>query len=214
MKISLKKYNKIRFIIVILIAIIISQSLVYENYIIPIFVIIIWSLILFFIRGKVKEIIADERDYIIWWKAAIYSIQIFSWIWAISMFILYYFQNSFPIFETIAQTLWFLICFLMLLYSFIFSLLNKEWKFDKKLILYTIYLIILVWFFLYWFFHMIINKDEKLKENINYKIEKQLNIQCNDDNDCETPWEYLIRSNCPYTSKCIKDKCNVICPNF
>ncbi|MDD3302453.1 MAG: DUF2178 domain-containing protein [Candidatus Gracilibacteria bacterium] len=214
MKISLKKYNKIRFIIVILIAIIISQSLVYENYIIPIFVIIIGSLILFFIRGKVKEIIADERDYIIGGKAAIYSIQIFSWIGAISMFILYYFQNSYPIFETIAQTLGFLICFLMLLYSFIFSLLNKEGKFNKKLILYTIYLIILIGFFLYGFFHMIINKDEKLKENINYKIEKQLNIQCNDDNDCETPGEYLIRSNCPYTSKCIKDKCNVICPNF
>jgi hypothetical protein len=41
-----------------------------------------------------------------------------------------------------------------------------------------------------------------------------LDAVCDVDNDCETPGEYLVRSNCPFTSKCIKGKCNVVCPAF
>ena len=54
----------------------------------------------------------------------------------------------------------------------------------------------------------------KVKEVESFKIEKVLDVSCQKDSECETPWEYLIRSNCPYTSKCIENKCNVICPNF
>lgn len=218
MKISLKNYQKIRLIFVVIIAFIISQSIVFENYIIPIFVMIIWSLILFFLRSKVTEIIADERDYTLAWKSAIYSIQIFSWVLVISMFIFYYFKNINPVFDIIAQTLGFSICILMLLYSFIFSFLSREWKFDKKLIFYTFFLVFLIWFFISIFLVNIFyqnnkNISTKIIEKNTYKIEKTLDISCKIDNDCKTPGEYLIRSNCPYTSKCIKNKCNVICPN-
>ncbi len=47
-----------------------------------------------------------------------------------------------------------------------------------------------------------------------YDIAEVLNSTCIKDTDCETPMNYLIRSNCPYTTKCIDSKCNVICPTF
>lgn len=212
MKITLKTYNKIRLAFVAVIAFLISQSIVLQNYVFPIFIIIIWSLLLFFIRSKVSEIIADERDYLIAWKSAILSIQIFSWISVISMFLLYSFKWINPTFELIAQTLWFIVCILMLLYSFIFSFLTREWKFDKKLAFYSFFIAFLVWFFVFTFF----SKDYTIKEpeeNVGYKIEKVLELSCNIDSDCETPAEYLLMSRCPFTSKCIKNKCNVICPN-
>lgn len=46
----------------------------------------------------------------------------------------------------------------------------------------------------------------------NYSIEKVMEKSCKLDGDCETPSEYLIRSNCPYTSICLDNKCAVICP--
>lgn len=213
MKISLKTYNKIRLVFVVITAFLISQSVILENYIFPIFLVIILSLILFFLRSKVSEIVADERDYLIAWKSAILSIQIFSWILVISMFLFYYFKNTNSSFEIIAQTLWFVVCILVLLYSFIFSFLTREWKFDKKLAFYSFFIAFLVWFFIFVFF----SKGNTIQapwEKIDYKIEKVLDINCKKDGDCKTPWEYLIRSNCPYTSKCIKNKCSVICPNF
>jgi len=63
MKLSLKNYHKVRIGLVIVMSIIFSQSITFGNYIIPIFTIIIGSLILLFLRRKVTEIIADERDY-------------------------------------------------------------------------------------------------------------------------------------------------------
>ncbi len=35
---------------------------------------------------------------------------------------------------------------------------------------------------------------------------------CANDNECVTPTAYLIRSNCPFTSRCIENACAVVCP--
>ena len=35
---------------------------------------------------------------------------------------------------------------------------------------------------------------------------------CSSHNQCETPFEYLIQSNCPFTSVCWREKCVVACP--
>jgi len=50
--------------------------------------------------------------------------------------------------------------------------------------------------------------------NINYNITEVLNETCSQDNECITPTNYLIRSSCPYTTKCIDEKCTVVCPIF
>jgi uncharacterized protein len=48
----------------------------------------------------------------------------------------------------------------------------------------------------------------------NYTITEQTNESCQEDIECKTPGEYLIRSSCPFTSKCIGGKCAVVCPKF
>ena len=57
-----------------------------------------------------------------------------------------------------------------------------------------------------------INRTESLEDN--YKIIESSNQSCSTETDCETPSEYLIRSDCPYQSKCIQNICTVICPYF
>lgn len=34
---------------------------------------------------------------------------------------------------------------------------------------------------------------------------------CTLDSDCKTPMDFLVRSSCPFESKCIENKCNVVC---
>jgi uncharacterized membrane protein len=129
---TLKTYNKIRLGIVIVTAFIFSQSLVLRNFFIPIMVLGLSSLVLFYLRKKVVEVIADERDYQIGGKSALLAIQLTSWIGVITMFILYALSNTNPFFQPIAMTLAFSICILMLTYSIIFKYYSKHSFKDEK----------------------------------------------------------------------------------
>jgi len=128
---TLKKYQKIKLALVVIISIIFSQSIVFKNFIIPIIVLIISSLILMILRRRVKEIVADERDYIVGGKSALLTIQVYSWAAAIFMFVLYALRDTNPSFEPIAITLAFSTCLLMILYSLIFRFYNQV-KFTEK----------------------------------------------------------------------------------
>lgn len=57
-----------------------------------------------------------------------------------------------------------------------------------------------------------INKNESLESG--YKIIESSNQSCSTEKDCKTPSEYLIRSDCPYQSKCIQNVCTIVCPDF
>lgn len=41
-----------------------------------------------------------------------------------------------------------------------------------------------------------------------------LGQSCTVDFDCNTPLDYLIQSNCPFSSACIEGTCQVICPLY
>lgn len=45
-----------------------------------------------------------------------------------------------------------------------------------------------------------------------YRVEEVTEVQCNVDADCVTPPEYMLRSSCPFTSICVENRCNVVCP--
>lgn len=45
-----------------------------------------------------------------------------------------------------------------------------------------------------------------------FEVAEVLPLACEVDQDCKTPVDYLIRSNCPYESKCLDEKCAVVCP--
>lgn len=137
-----KQYQNIKLVVVVIIAIIFSQAIILKNYIIPIIVLLISSLVLMYLRHKVKDVIADERDYAISGKSALLSIQIYSWVAVVSMFILYAFRDINPAYEAIATTLAFSTCILMFLYAIIFRYYEKLKFSDKKLVYSAIILII------------------------------------------------------------------------
>lgn len=46
----------------------------------------------------------------------------------------------------------------------------------------------------------------------NFTVAEITDVSCTVDTECVTPNDYLIRSNCPYTSRCLQNKCSIICP--
>jgi len=43
---------------------------------------------------------------------------------------------------------------------------------------------------------------------------ERIHVTCESDDQCQTPGEYLIRSNCPFGSKCVLGSCAVVCPMY
>ncbi len=92
-------------------------------------------------------------------------------------------------------------------------------KFNTKKFIFISFMVdLLIFYFAYMWYVDNQEKKEPIIENTsavqNYTIAETLDVSCNVDEDCETPGDYLIRSSCPYTSKCLEKKCNVIYPEF
>ncbi|MDD5639563.1 MAG: DUF2178 domain-containing protein [Candidatus Pacebacteria bacterium] len=133
---TIKKYRNIRIIIVIALAIIFSQAIIYQNFYLATGLLIVASLLVYSMRKSVKGILADERDYETGGKAALLAMQIYCWIGVIVMFILKSQAHINSAYNVAATTLAFSICIFMLLYSFIFHLKSKN-KFWDKWVIYT-----------------------------------------------------------------------------
>jgi len=144
MELTFKQYNTIRIIIVFVLALIIGQSMVFRNFFIPVILIAVSSLLLMYLRKKVKGVLADERDYAVGGKAALLAIQVWSWIAVVAMFILLALSDTNPFYTPVAMTLSFSVCILMLIYSVIFKYYNKVKFTDKKLIFSALVLILFI----------------------------------------------------------------------
>ena len=122
---TIKKYQQIKLAITVIVAVIFSQAILYQNYLILLATLVVASLVLIYLRRQIKEVIADERDYALAGKSASWAIQIYSWIAVVAMFILYAFKHLNPAYEPIAMTLAYSTCLLMVIYSFIYKFQNK-----------------------------------------------------------------------------------------
>ena len=129
---DLKTYQKWKMGVVFVLALVISQSLVAENFIIPIMAIIVGSLAMFYLKSQVKEVIADERDYLIAGRASLLAMQIFGWFGVILMFILYSQKGINPYYESIALTLSYSVLFLFFVYAIIYRYYHKLGFLTKK----------------------------------------------------------------------------------
>jgi len=139
---TLKKYQKIKLFITVVIAVIFSQAIIYNNYLIPLATLVVASLVLIWLRHQVKEVVADERDYANAGKSASWAIQIYSWIAVVIMFTLYGFKNLNPSYEPVAITLAYSTCALMLIYSLFYKFQNKV-KFSQSKNKFIIFIIVL-----------------------------------------------------------------------
>lgn len=123
---SPKQFQITKLVFVFVLAFISSQALIFEIYILPLIVLIAISLLLMILRRRVKGIIADERDYALGGKAAMWAIQIYSWTAAVVMIVLYALRHTNALYEPVAMTLAFSTCLLMFSYAVIFRFLSRR----------------------------------------------------------------------------------------
>jgi uncharacterized membrane protein len=123
---TLKQYNITRLVIVMLLSAFIASSTIRHNYFWPVVAMAIAMLTLLFLRRHVQDVIADERDYAIGGTAARWTIQIFSLVSVLCMFIFFSLQEHNAIFAVVASVLAYSTCGLMLLYSVIFRILRNK----------------------------------------------------------------------------------------
>ena len=135
---TLQEYRKVRLVMVIAVSIVFSQAIYFKNYLVPIAVLAVSSLVLLYFRRTVKEIVADERDFITGGKAALIAIRIYSFLAVTAMFIFYALRDFNPAYEPIGLTLAYSICILMLLYAVIFRYYNRI-SFSNKRLKYSIF---------------------------------------------------------------------------
>jgi len=129
---TLKQYQWVKLAVVVSVAVVFSQAVISKSFLIPIATLVIATLFLLYLRRKVTEIVADERDYATGGKAALLAMQIYAWGATLGMFTLYHFRDYNPGFEPVAMTLAYSTCVLMFLYALIFRYYNRVSLSDKK----------------------------------------------------------------------------------
>jgi uncharacterized membrane protein len=121
-----KKFRAVKGVIAFFLAIIIAQAVIFGNYILAMVAVLTAVGIILITRKKVNEVVSDERDIQISGKAARVSMGAFSVIGAILTFILLAEKEVNPLFEVVGSTLAYSVCFLLLLYSAVFSYYEKQ----------------------------------------------------------------------------------------
>lgn len=159
-----KTYQRIKLFLTMLISIVVSTSIIHQNFFIPAITLVASFLVLLFLRKKVEQVISDERDILNGGKSALMAIQIYSWIAVISMLLLYSLQGYNPNYEAVALTLAFSTCILMLVYSAIFYYYNKM-QLTNSRSLYLIGVIIIFLFLSIFMLRVFSGEDSWMCEN-------------------------------------------------
>lgn len=129
---TFKTFKIIKLVAVVFLAALASVAINTGNYIWPVAAFAVVALLLLYGRSRVKEVMADERDYALAGRAALWSMQIFSWLSVIFIFILYSQKAVNPAYEAVASTLAYAVCFLMLLYAILFRYYEKFALLQRK----------------------------------------------------------------------------------
>lgn len=141
---KLKTYKTVQIVVAVVLGFVFSQAVINHNFVIPIIAAVTGSLVMLLLRRRVKEVVADERDYTNGGRAALITVQLFSWIAVVIMIALLASRDTNPAFEPIAATLAYSTCFLMLTYAMIFKFYDRFKHLNSKKIYLTIVIAIIL----------------------------------------------------------------------
>lgn len=139
---TLKQFQSVKTAVTLIISAIAARSIIINSYWFLLTAVTLGAALILVLRGRVNEIIADERDYEIAGKAARYAITIISSVGSVVVLVLMSLRNTNPIYETVGSVIAYVICSYLLLYSFIFTYLGKPETLRKKKLFAVIVLII------------------------------------------------------------------------
>jgi uncharacterized membrane protein len=123
-----KTFSILRIIAVAIVSISVSYFINMGNWYVPVITVAISWAFLYFMRKKVKQVIADERDYMIAGKASQIAMHTYLLLSVIAGLVLYSLglgDKEGILFGT-ATTLLYSACFLMLLYAILFKIFEKK----------------------------------------------------------------------------------------
>jgi uncharacterized membrane protein len=109
----------------VVIAGVVSMSVVQGNYILPLIIAITAAVVLYIMKRQVTGVLADERDYLVAGKAARWASSIYAILAAAGSMVLMAMRAENPIYETIAQVLAYSACFLLIMQSILFKIFSK-----------------------------------------------------------------------------------------
>jgi uncharacterized membrane protein len=121
-----KTFSIYRIIAVSIVTIVVSVSINYGNWYLPVISVTASWILLYWLRRNIKEVIADERDYIVAGKASGLAMNIFLLVSVIIGIILYSIGRENIALFNIATTLLYSACFLMVLYAVLFKIYEKK----------------------------------------------------------------------------------------
>lgn len=141
-----KHYRIAKIFVAMFLAMIISQATILNNYLLAAAAITIAIGVNLILRNRVKEIIADERDYQIAGQAARYALITFGILAALLSLGFMFLRQVNPLYETIGSTIAYTVCLLMLFYSLIFTYLNKTMTPSKKIRFFIVVALLVIFF--------------------------------------------------------------------
>ena len=124
---SRKSYTLCQKAVAAAVGIIVGISIVMGNAIIPLAAVLIGMVVLYVCRRRVKEVIADERNYRVSEKAARLTINIFGpFIAVLSVVLIALGRNSYPSLEQVGYTLGYSAAVLIVLYDIFYYYFERK----------------------------------------------------------------------------------------
>lgn len=125
-KINYKTYRIYKLLSVIIIAAIVSSFITLGNYIVPLIIIVLFSLILFFLKRKVNVKLRDERIDYIAGKASRIVLVFSNLIIAIAGIVLIALREKYPEYFLLGNVLAYLACGMLIFYSILFRYYSNK----------------------------------------------------------------------------------------
>jgi uncharacterized membrane protein len=115
-----------KIIAVIAVGVITSISVSHGNWYLPIASLVTAWVLLYVLGGRVKEVMADERDYRIAGKASGWAMRVYSMLSVVIGLILYIAGRGNEVLFTVGSVLLYSAGFLMILYSVLFKIYERK----------------------------------------------------------------------------------------
>ena len=123
---TLKQYTISRLSVVVLIAVAVSFLVVQNNYLLAIVVIVTGMAVMYSLKKRVKDVLADERDWHLAGKSAMITLNIYAIVTTFGGFGMLVLSSRYPELKQTANWLFYSVCALLLLNSSIFTYYRRR----------------------------------------------------------------------------------------
>ena len=120
-----KQYWLVKIVIGVALGGLASYAVIAEQYIIALIGLVLATTILLTLRSRVKDVLADERDNLVGGQAAMIAVKVFCWVAVVTSFLAFALREVSPVNETIALTLAYSACVIMIIYSLVYRFYDR-----------------------------------------------------------------------------------------